>query len=110
MVIVHAALAGKWLYSPSKRPEAGKTSIFYLHPLALSYLGTKKSYTEVGSVIYQIDEKKLSFLESDRMCLQADAGVVFLQFLSRETFFCFLFTFGVRKIGTCVLECVSSNN
>ena len=43
---------------------------------------------------------KLSFLQSvDRMSLQADAGVVFLQFLSRETFLCFLFIFGVRKIG-----------
>ena len=41
-----------------------------------------------------------SFLGSfDRMGLQANAGVVFLQFLSRETFFRILFTFGVHKIA-----------
>ena len=61
-VIARAASAGKWLYSPSKRPEAGKTSIFYLKPLALSYLRSKKPCTKVGSVMYQINETELSFL------------------------------------------------
>ena len=46
-----------------------------------------------------MNETELSFLKSaDRMGLQADA-VVFSQFLSGETFFRFLFTFGVREIA-----------
>ena len=49
--------------------------------------------------MYQMNQTELSSLECGiRICLQADAGVVFLQFPSRETFFCFWFTFGVPKI------------
>ena len=73
---------------------------FYLQPPALSYLRTKKLWTKVGSVVYKVNETELSFLESvDKIDLQSDAGVVFLQFLSRDTLFCFLFTFGVRNIA-----------
>ena len=78
--IARAALAGKWLYRPSERPEASKP-FFNLRPLALSYLRTKKPWTKVGSVIYQTNETGLSFLKStNRMGLQTDAGFVFVYF------------------------------
>ena len=58
-------------------------------------------WSKLGSATHQINETELSFLEpADRIGLQADAGVVFSQFLSsRETFFRFLFTVGVREIA-----------
>jgi hypothetical protein len=93
------------------RPESGsivhvngrrlaKPGFFYLQPLGLTYLGTKKPWNKVGSVIRQINETESCLLKSaDRMGLQAHVGVVFSQFLSRETFFRFPFTFGVREIA-----------
>ena len=99
-VIARAALSGKWLYRPCKRPEAGKTLIFNLQPLALTYLEPKTPWNKLGSVIHQINETESCFMEStDIIGLQADARVVFSHFLSRETFFCFPFTFGVSDIA-----------
>ena len=58
-------------------PRSGETSNFKLQPLAVSYFQSVKPLTKVGSVIYQIDETELSFLECGiRICLQADAEVV----------------------------------
>ena len=42
LVIVRQSTAGKWLYRPSKRPEAGKALSFYLRSLTLGYLMTRK--------------------------------------------------------------------
>ena len=74
--------------------------------MSLRYINTRKPSTDIGSSIYHFNETELSFLEStDRMALRTDAGVVFLHLLSRETFFCFLFTFRASKIGnlTCII-------
>ena len=56
--------------------------------------------------MYQMNQTELSSLECGiRICLQADAGVVFFKFPLRETLFYFPFPFGVREIANSKCSC-----